>query len=95
MATVSTRTDSSPSTLTRFFSSPLFWGALLLLGTAIRFRQYLFAHSYWYDEGFAVIPTRLRGFDAILGPQFYNLVIPRLTWRSCERCSLQPALANW
>jgi 4-amino-4-deoxy-L-arabinose transferase-like glycosyltransferase len=57
-------------------ASRLFWGALLASGLAVRCRQYLFAHSYWYDEAFLILPIRERGFAELLGPQPYNLVIP-------------------
>jgi hypothetical protein len=59
-------------------ASPLFWGALLVCGLAVRCRQYLFAHSYWYDEAFLILPIRERGFAELLGSQPYNLVIPPL-----------------
>src|SRR5207249_9344519 len=39
-------------------------------------RQYLFAHSYWYDEAFLILTVRERGYAELLGPQPYNLVIP-------------------
>jgi hypothetical protein len=62
--------------LGRWLASPFFWGLLLACGLAVRCRQYLFAHSYWYDEAFLVLPIRERGFADLLGPQPYNLVIP-------------------
>jgi 4-amino-4-deoxy-L-arabinose transferase-like glycosyltransferase len=49
---------------------------LLLLGLAVRFRQYLFAHSFWYDESFLLLTIRQHGLTELLGPQPYNLVIP-------------------
>lgn len=62
--------------LGRAVASPLFWGVLLVSGLAVRVRQYLFLHSYWYDEAFLVIPIRERGYADLLGAQPYNLVIP-------------------
>src|SRR5262249_52469059 len=48
----------------------------LAFGWAVRCRQYLFAHSYWYDESFLILAVRERGFGELLGPQPDNLVIP-------------------
>jgi hypothetical protein len=62
--------------LNRLAASPTPWVFFLLLGVAVRLRQYLFASSYWYDEAFLVLAIRERGFAALLGPQPYNLVIP-------------------
>jgi hypothetical protein len=62
--------------LEKLLASPCFWGFLLVAGLAVRFRQYLFGHSYWYDESFLVLVIQERGFTELLGPQPYNLVIP-------------------
>src|SRR6516162_4215432 len=59
-------------------SSPFFWAAITLCGLAVRFRQFLFVHSYWYDEAFLVLAVRARSLSELLGPQPYNLVIPPL-----------------
>ncbi len=67
-----------PRMSARWVASPLFWGLILALGLAIRFRQYLFAHSFWYDESFLVLTIRDRGCADLIGPQPYNLVIPPL-----------------
>ena len=52
------------------------WAFLLACGVLARVRQYLFTHSYWYDEAFLVVPVRERGFADLLGPQPFNLVSP-------------------
>jgi hypothetical protein len=62
--------------LNQWAASPAPWVFFLLLGAAIRLRQYFFASSYWYDEAYLVLAIRERGFAALLGPQPYNLVIP-------------------
>jgi hypothetical protein len=62
--------------LNQWAASPAPWVFFLLLGVAIRLRQYFFASSYWYDEAYLVLAIRERGFAALLGPQSYNLVIP-------------------
>jgi 4-amino-4-deoxy-L-arabinose transferase-like glycosyltransferase len=62
--------------LNRWVASPAPWVFFLLLGVAIRLRQYFFASSYWYDEAYLILAIRERGFAALLGPQPYNLVIP-------------------
>jgi len=59
-------------------ASPFFWAAITLCGLAVRFRQFLFVHSYWYDEAFLVLAVRARSLSELLGPQPYNLVIPPL-----------------
>src|SRR5207249_3457522 len=59
-----------------FRAGPLWWGIVLALGLAALVRQYLFAHSYWYDEAFLILTVRERGYAELLGPQPYNLVIP-------------------
>jgi 4-amino-4-deoxy-L-arabinose transferase-like glycosyltransferase len=64
------------SLLERWLASPLFWAVFLVLGLAIRFRQYLFAHSYWYDEAFMLLAIREHGFADLLGPQPYHVVSP-------------------
>src|SRR5262249_52473119 len=62
--------------LAQWLASPACWGVFLLLALAIRFRQYLFAHSYWYDESFVILGIRERGFAELLGPQPYAQVLP-------------------
>jgi Dolichyl-phosphate-mannose-protein mannosyltransferase len=62
--------------LNQWAASPAPWVFFLLLGVAVRLRQYFFASSYWYDEAFLVLAIRERGFAALLGSQPYNLVIP-------------------
>ncbi len=62
--------------LTAFVTSRTFLWALLAFGIAVRLRQYLFAHSYWYDEAFLLLTIRERGFAELLGPQPYHLVSP-------------------
>ena len=54
----------------------LAWGLFLAFGLAALVRQYLLAHSYWYDEAFLVLAFRGRTFADLLGPQPYNLAIP-------------------
>jgi hypothetical protein len=67
---------TAPGRLERWLSSPWFWCVLLAAGLAIRFRLYLFAHSYWYDESYLVLAVRDRSFADLLGPQPFHLVIP-------------------
>jgi hypothetical protein len=62
--------------LERSATSPLTWGVFLLFGVAALVRQYLFAHSYWYDESYLILTIREHGFAQLLGPQPYNLAIP-------------------
>lgn len=64
--------------LGRLTTSRFVWGWFLLFGLAAVVRQYLFAHSYWYDEAFLILTIRERGFVELLGAQPYNLVIPPL-----------------
>jgi hypothetical protein len=57
------------------------WGrglaiALLLLGAAVRLRQYLGRPSYWYDEAYLLLNVFERPYGDLLGAIDYNLVIP-------------------
>ena len=69
---------SGQARLSRWAVSPVFLAAIVACGLVVRLRQYLFAHSYWYDEAFLLLPIRERGFAELFGPQPYNLVIPPL-----------------
>jgi 4-amino-4-deoxy-L-arabinose transferase-like glycosyltransferase len=60
----------------RVLAAPLFWGVFLVVGIAVRFRQYLFGHSYWYDEAYVVLTVRQHGLGELLGSQPYNVVCP-------------------
>lgn len=62
---------------TRWRPGPLWvWGFVLALGLAVRFRQYFFNASYWYDEAFLILTIREQGFADLLGPQPYQLAVP-------------------
>ncbi|HEV3342177.1 MAG TPA: glycosyltransferase family 39 protein [Pirellulales bacterium] len=50
--------------------------ALLLLGAAVRLRQYLGCPSYWYDEAYLLLNVFERSYGDLLGALDYNLVIP-------------------
>lgn len=67
-----------PTPFERWIASPFYWALLVVLGAAARFRQYLFAHSYWYDESYLVNLVRERGFTELVGPQPDSQVIPPL-----------------
>jgi len=58
--------------------APILWFFFLAFGIAALFRQYLFAHSYWYDEAFLILTVKARTYADLLGPQPYKLVIPPL-----------------
>jgi hypothetical protein len=62
--------------LEQLIASPVLWWFFLACALALRFRQYLFASSYWYDESFLILTIRERDFPQLLGAQPYNLVIP-------------------
>lgn len=50
--------------------------ALLLLGAAVRSRQYFGCPSYWYDEAYLLLNVFERSYRDLLGAIDYNLVIP-------------------
>jgi 4-amino-4-deoxy-L-arabinose transferase-like glycosyltransferase len=57
------------------------WGrrlaiGLLLLGAAVRLRQYFGCPSYWYDEAYLLLNVFERSYRELLGAIDYNLVIP-------------------
>lgn len=62
-------------------SSRWLWAGIISLGVVAVLRQYLFAHSYWYDEAFLVLAVRARGYADLLGAQPYNLMsTPLFLW---------------
>ena len=50
--------------------------ALLILGAAVRLRQYFGCPSYWYDEAYLLLNVFERSYRDLLGAVDYNLVIP-------------------
>src|SRR5947209_6798894 len=64
--------------LRTFLASPFPWLALLLLGLAARFRQFLGCPSYWYDEAYLLVNIFDCSFAELLGPLRAQVVIPPL-----------------
>jgi hypothetical protein len=62
--------------LKAILASPLPWLALLLLGLAARFRQFLACPSYWYDEAYLLVNIYDCSFEDLLGPLRAQVVIP-------------------
>jgi hypothetical protein len=54
------------------------WPSLLVLGIAVRLRQYAEGHSYWYDEAYVLLNVFNRSYLDLLGALPYAQVLPPL-----------------
>lgn len=56
--------------------SPGFVAAVVVFGLAVLLRQFLRAHSYWYDESYLLLNVFSRSHAELIGPLGWNQVAP-------------------